>query len=93
MLFMSLHSFQHVAELLIESGEPIHHQHSGEKESSEQEECVYCVLVVNATNGFYDLVPNDQQVSQAEGLNSSVLHASKPESAGFCLRAPPLVNV
>lgn len=90
---MTLHSYQHVAELLLESGEQLHHQHSGDDDRSDEIDCIYCVLAAPATLGFSDTAPQYLPATEAGISAPSVLHIGEPVPAGFSLRAPPSVNV
>jgi hypothetical protein len=90
---MSLHTYQHVAELLLDSGDHLHHQHSGDDDLSDEEDCIYCVLAAPATLDFSDSTPQYLPATHADIASFPFIHAGEPVPAGFSLRAPPSVNV
>ena len=77
----------------MERGEQLHHEHSGDDNRSDEEDCIYCVIAAQVTSGLPDPAPQYLPAAEADNSASSVLHVSEPIPSGFSLRAPPLVDV
>ncbi len=91
---MSLHSYQHVAELLLDHGDQVyHHHHSGDDDLSDEEECIHCVLTAQATYGQFNSHLHYIPATAADIAIPAYSDARKTVPAGFSLRAPPSINV